>query len=337
MNPTTYLLAPVSYLLLAIMTSSCSAEQPATEASVPTADRVMRLEDKHNYSFSSGLSIQSTAVRPRANLRFDWSAVGTDMLGQPVDPRAGIDMLEVVLFGLSEKQLMQALNDDTLSQSVVEAFVYYPTQQATTSAEYLGLLAPGGVSVAEEQLLGYLDPERFPSHSYTFATMLAQGIQFGKGTRMLQLLKPVSGENNDQVVLTDESTHLTYTVDLHSATRLAWPAGDSDIVLDWSGSIKYNALAREFIPTQIREVIVANYLTRGLDELERQFLDLEHAADVLYRAEITTGASIRLSELKSDAGEPFHGVSTSGVWIVALLCGGCSNPAPWFLSVVEAG
>ena len=34
-------------------------------------------------------------------------------------------------------------------------------------------------------------------------------------------------------------------------------------------------------------------------------------------------------------GKAFTGISTSGTWIVALRCGSCRNPAPWYLTVLK--
>ena len=47
------------------------------------------------------------------------------------------------------------------------------------------------------------------------------------------------------------------------------------------------------------------------------------------------GDSIDLSTLTDANGGPFPGIDCDGVWMAALFCGTCNNPAPWSITVLQ--
>ena len=70
--------------------------------------------------------------------------------------------------------------------------------------------------------------------------------------------------------------------------------------------------------------------------LEQSRQRLENIADELYRAPAAAGATVDLTTLiEATTGAPFTGIDGTGTWILALNCGECSNPAPWFLTILE--
>jgi hypothetical protein len=98
--------------------------------------------------------------------------------------------------------------------------------------------------------------------------------------------------------------------------------------------MKTNALGNTFTPTSITSALLANY-TQTPAELEAKFLDLELIAATLYKTNIDTGTTVDFSSLKDSNGNAFSGIDGTGTWIVALQCGGCRNPAPWYLSILK--
>ncbi len=86
--------------------------------------------------------------------------------------------------------------------------------------------------------------------------------------------------------------------------------------------------------TNITSAIVGHY-TQTPAELESQFLDLRTIAQDLYTAQIQSGTSLDFTTLMDSAGNPFPGVDSTGTWLVALICGNCRNPAPWYLTILE--
>ena len=56
----------------------------------------------------------------------------------------------------------------------------------------------------------------------------------------------------------------------------------------------------------------------------------------MYRGDVAAGNSLALHDLKDANGQPFAGIDGSGTWILALNCGRCANPAPWFLTELKS-
>ena len=75
------------------------------------------------------------------------------------------------------------------------------------------------------------------------------------------------------VALTNDSTKLTYTANLHSLTITGVPGGTPALTLDWS-QMKTNALGAEFQDAYITSAVVGHY-TQTPAELEANFLDLD--------------------------------------------------------------
>jgi hypothetical protein len=64
-------------------------------------------------------------------------------------------------------------------------------------------------------------------------------------------------------------------------------------------------------------------------------LDLELISEDMWQADVSSGTTLAFSSLRNDAGQPFAGIDGTGTYIVALVCGECQNPAPWYLSVLS--
>ena len=50
---------------------------------------------------------------------------------------------------------------------------------------------------------------------------------------------------------------------------------------------------------------------------------------------MTAGRTIDLSTLTDANGNAFPGIDDSGVWMAALFCGKCNNPAPWSITILQ--
>jgi hypothetical protein len=155
---------------------------------------------------------------------------------------------------------------------------------------------------------------------------------------MLQTFHLDAASTVTSVALTNTSTKLQYTANLHSLHPTGVPAGTAALTLDWgppTGSpLMTNGLGGEFVPTQITRAIVGHY-TQSPAELEKRFLDLEMIATNLYRANIDSGTTLNFTTLRDDSGGAFTGVDDTGTWLVGLFCGNCRNPAPWYLTVLK--
>lgn len=150
---------------------------------------------------------------------------------------------------------------------------------------------------------------------------------------MIQSFSLDEASTSTHVEIGSTSTRLDYVADLRSLQRTVLPESTPEITFDWS-EIETNALGNPFLENNITEVVVARY-SQSSAQLEQQFLDLESIHEGLWRGNVESGASLSLTELTDESGAPFPGFDSESTWVVALSCGGCSNPAPWYMTVVE--
>lgn len=300
--------------------NSCGATFEATSA--------------HNYKFSSTITLSPVMVKPGVELTFDWSGVTKDFMNHTLDPAKDIDFVNLVLWGLNEKDLQTQLNADSLTQKDFVTTGKSPTEMMKTSATLFNFLAPSGQAITKEEILPYMDATNYPPESNTYTVIISTGDLISGGrSRMIQAMKLDPASSNTTVSLTNDSTKLEYSVDLHSLTPTLVPAGTPDLKVSFE-NIEKNAMGNTFLPTQITEVRVAHY-TQTVAELEQKFLDLELIDENTWRNNEIAGVDFMLNGLKDDDGNAFTGVTSSGTWILGLVCGACKNPAPWYITVLK--
>lgn len=300
--------------------NSCNASFNATTA--------------NNYTFSSTITLTPVMVKPEAELTFDWSAVTKDFMGHDLDPAADIDTANLVLWALNEEDLQTKLNADQLKQSESVVPAMSETNNTATSVGLFDFAAPSGEPLTEDQILPYMNATTYPPDEHTYTFIIATGSLISGGrSRMIQSLKLDPASSNTTVTLSNDSTKLEYTVDLHSLQPTLVPPGKADLSVDWA-DILTNAMGNTFQPTQITEVRVAHY-TQTPAELEEEFLDLELIADNTWRNQEIAGTSIDLSMLTDENGQAFPGISAEGTWVLGLVCGACRNPAPWYITFLK--
>ena len=100
-------------------------------------------------------------------------------------------------------------------------------------------------------------------------------------------------------------------------------------------AMEENSLGNPFIPQKILHVNVAHYPDMDVRDLEGSFLDIEYIAKDFYTTVVASGASVNLNTLVDEEGDSFPGINHEGTWLIALMCGDCANPAPWFLSILR--
>jgi len=80
--------------------------------------------------------------------------------------------------------------------------------------------------------------------------------------------------------------------------------------------------------------MVAQYESLGIADLEKDFLRIDALAVQVWNADIEGRSTFDLTTLVSEKGQAFSGFGEDGLWILALRCTTCSNPAPPFLAIV---
>ena len=150
---------------------------------------------------------------------------------------------------------------------------------------------------------------------------------------MVQAFQLYSSSSNTDVKMTDSSVKLDWTANLHDLTPTGIPKGEPGITLDW-GNMTKTALGTPFDPTQITRALVAHYGV-GSGQIEMDFLNIELIATDLYETKVEYGTTVDFSSMTKADGSVFSGIDDTGTWLVALQCGMCRNPSPWYISILK--
>ncbi|MBN2577117.1 MAG: hypothetical protein JXP73_21320 [Deltaproteobacteria bacterium] len=297
----------------------------------------------HNYAFQSAMTLPVIKVKPRAELTLDWGSVTTDIIGHNLDTKNDLNMVMVIPFSLSPTELAEKLNADTLEANdiVISPPLTLRTDGNNTTAKLFSFDL-NGTAVTPEQITEYFDPDFYPPENHTYALAVASGTEVGQGIRKIQAFQLDPGSSNTDVKATNDSVKLTWSANLRDLTPTGLPAGEAAVTLDW-GDMTTNAMNRDFDPTQITRAFIGRY-DEGSGQLEKSMIDyvelsasgVQLVAPELYMKDIEIGTSVDLSTMKTKSGDKaFAGINESGTWLVALTCGVCRNPAPWYLSILK--
>ncbi len=297
-------------------------ESDTGEAPDPAADGSIVLTDANNYAFSGTLDGPSFAVAERADVTLDWSALTTDLQCHALDPVADVDNVALLNFPyLTEAEVEAGLSTDTLEQSDLRVYLSYEPGEATTA------------SLSQVSFFG-TDPEiesQFAEGSGTWMMLLTTGTEIAIGARMLAFLTPTAGVTETVAAVDDGCSVLDFTADLTSMAPVP-VLREGPWRLDWS-ALTRDGQGAPFEPTRADTLMVARFDT-DLPTLEASFLDLEQLAAQTWTYTLLGGTSADLGALEGPSA-PFPGFTQDGLWLVALRCSRCPNPAPLFLTVVE--
>ena len=327
---------------LPLVTVACGG----SSQSVTCTDGTMIANEANDYSFTSSLMLHPVTVMPMSDLAFDWGGVTQDFLGHPVNAATDLNTIFLLLVSQPAATFEMQLNNDTfLASSVVipgPPPSFLPTDGVTMTTLYNNFQSGDGPVTPDDGAL-YLDAVTYTPSNSTYLLGAQTGTDMvGSGIRMLQSFELDPSSTNTTVNLTNSSTTLTYTADLHSLHPTGVPAATAALTLDWS-QLSTNGLGETLSEdgspgtaprTNIASAIVGHY-SQTPAQLESQFLDLQTIAEDLYTAVIPSGTVLDFTHLRDKSGNSFPGVGSTGTWLVALMCPGCRNPAPYYLTILD--
>lgn len=289
--------------------------------------------EKNDYAFSSTITLSPVTVAPMSNLTFDWSALTKDFLGRTLDPATDLGLAIVMFWDLPLATFETELNADALftADLIVSPPLNLPLAGATSGHLYDFLI--NGTAVSSDMINLYFDAMLYTPANATFLVGVQTGTDIGRQLRMLQAFDLDASSSVTHVALTNDSTKLDYTANLHSLTITGVPGGTPALTLDWS-MMQTNALGRAFTDGSVTSAIVGHYAQTPA-ELEKDFLDLDSLALATYRADIAAGSVLDFTTLKDVNGASFPGIDDTGTWLVGLTCGNCRNPAPWYMTILK--
>jgi hypothetical protein len=314
----------VSSFVVLTLLAGCGTKGCSTKDDTADAPGTIHLADANNYNFVGTLDIQSFETVSGADVCFDWSGLDSDLQCHDMDPASDVDNVGVVRFGtLTEKEVETALSTNDLDMAATSGYVEHGNgDEATTACLSEFSFFGTSIDLATE----------YTEEGGTYLLLLTSGTVPGVGARMILFLEPRVASDVTTVVVPDGCGMLDYTADLHSLTPVAVPM-DGPWVMDWSGVVT-DGLGNDMGSAQIDTLEIAHYDTLTVTDLENDFLDIEIIADDLWTLSLSSGKSGDLSNA-TNGSESFPGFEAGGVWILALRCSTCSNPAPLFLTVLE--
>ena len=322
-------------------TTSATTGAPAGCISAMASDGSLQLDAvaANNYAFSSTISVEAMPVAANSGLTIDWSALTVDLLKHNIDPTKDVVAVVMAVLRLTVEEFKMKVNaNEDLVQYNSGAAAYYPTA-GETSADLYDFVVPGEMApIPQEDIDAYLDPTVYDPAEFTYAVLVQDHPDPAIGVRMVQPINLDTTSVDTTVIVDNDSASLEYQTDIGAVQPVQIPPGTANITINWSGMIDgINALGQTFANRKVDEVMVGHYPMTPA-EMSTQFLDLEEpgVATQLYRGEVVAGAFKLMSELTDASGQPFAGIDSSeGTWIVALNCSTCTNPAPWFLTILQ--
>ena len=289
------------------------------------------LQDMHNYSATGNLSIPTIETAPATDLDVCWTGIINDLQCHPVAPAADLDNVSLLRFiHLSEEQVEQRLSAGELAQSEVDGYVEYATNHTDTCMK-LSQLSFFGTKIDLQQ-------EYVESTDRTYMLLFAKGTRPGVGARAMVFVKPTAASVNTRVDAPTGCGSLEFSADLSTATRLGMPPA-APWVIDWRNVTK-DGQGNPIEYQSIDGVMIGFYEGQTVAEIQANIFDLELRATTLWEIKLKGGRTADLStatERGTGAAFPGFAGATTGVWMLALTCSTCQNPAPVVLTILDTG
>ncbi len=290
------------------------------------------ITDMNNYSSTSVLTLPSVTTAPGADLEICWDGVTQDMQCHGIDPLAGIDSVTLLRFDNWEQaEIIRRLGIGNIKSSELGFIADTPTDHVTTCTQLSTFTTFG-------QPLAY-ETEYSDTPEYTYVMVFSQGTVPGVGAQTMMFVDPVAGDTNTRVNGPAGCPGiLDFVADIKEANPVVIPAGGPWVV-NWSGvTTESNGVPLPF--SQISSVLIGFYAGMTAADLEAGFLDIEQSATLLYEMP-HDGASLKADlavAVERTTGAQFAGFDrTDGVWMLAMMCEKCQNPAPLIMTLVQPG
>jgi hypothetical protein len=276
-----------------------------------------------NYAVETNLAVQVQVVQPNTNLTFDWSELTQDYLGRPVDPMNDVARLTLSMRELTPDGLLEELNGAP-PEGATLLTVDFPISQQT-SCDLEGPWYVSGTQLQPGQLTPFFDANPLTGYDpmkHTFSVMLHGS---DGPVRALSLFKLDAGSSEDVVTLKNDSTTLTYAVDLEGKPPLLLPLGDAAKALKVDWSQLANSASRAFVI----------HYAASLPEIEADFLRWDRLEGERWEADVTDTRSVRLHELIDVKGDSFPGIDDTGTWLFGLSPADDFTGLPSYLTVLK--
>jgi hypothetical protein len=292
------------------------------------AGRIVVPQNENNYRSNASLSLPTVETAPAADLDICWDEVATDILCHAVAPKTDLDNVGFLRFlHLTEHQLEVKLVSGELRQSEVDGYTEYRTDHEATCAK-LSQFSFFGTPI--DVTAHYVE-----SDDETYLLVFTHGTVPGVGARVMTFVKPTASSTNTRVDAPSGCGLLDFSADLTTLKKVRVPSSGPWTV-DWR-EVTRNGQGNEVTYATIDRLLVGFYEEKTLADLEADFFDIETLATSLWELPLTGGRTADLAQaVEHDTGAAFEGCArTDGIWILALQCSTCQNPAPVVLTILD--
>ena len=322
MKPPSYCLVPVFFSVA----MGCS--QSGDSGGGRDAGASIVLANKNNYRSTASLTLPTVETASGVDLDICWTSIATDMQCHPVSPQADIDNVAFIrLLHLTGTEAEAKLVSGSITQSQIDGYVEFRTENGTTCAK-LSQFSFLGTKV--DVLAEYQQ-----STDETYLLLFTHGVQRGVGARVMMFLQPLATSTNTKVDAPSGCGTLQFTADLTTPQKVQVAAAGPWIA-DWHG-VTVDGQGNEIIYATLDKLLLGYYQGMTTADIQAKFFDLELMATSLWDLDLAGGYTADLSQAKDrKTGAPFAGFGQgAGIWLLALRCSTCSNPAPVILTVLD--
>jgi hypothetical protein len=305
-----------------------TSEDDASEDDA-AASEAIAVSDENNYTAQSALSIPSVQTAPEVDLEVCWGDVVDDLLCHELAPSRDLQNVAFLrLLGTPKKEAEAKLATGQLQMSEVDGYLEYQPGEDEECTQLSSLSFFGTPIDVEEEYVESSD------HTYLF--VFSEGDTPGRGAVTMVFVEPTEDTDNVQVQAPTGCGLLDFSANLKGAEPLRVPA-DRPWVLDYR-ELTRDGLDNPFPFGSVDQVLIAFYEGMSVAQLEERVLDLELIATKTYELHLDRRGEVDLGvATERDSGKEFEGIEAEadGTWILALMCGGCQNPAPALLTVLD--
>lgn len=288
-----------------------------------TKNAEVKITDENNYYFLADVTAGTQTITAQEDTFVDWSGLTVDIRERDMDPASEVSVVRILRFTLTQEEVIEGINRDNLRQSDVSGNADYEVSGSETGADLSTFLFLGTPFPPATELVDTDD-------AYLVSVISVDEESGYEDYRMFTFIDPVTGAPPAEVVIDNASASLDYTVDIDGVPAVQT---EGSTLLDWT-SLTQTPSDDILTLSNIDAIMLAQYSTATVADLEADFLHIEEAADRLFYGDVSGKGEFNLNELTDQDGNPFEGLDDS-LWLIALRCGTCISPAPLFLGVIQ--